>query len=77
MPKTEQFARQLLTRVFCKGVDVDAEDIQEIAVKCGLLRREKFNPKRHTKVFGPRLAPGDTILVFAGELAADQQVQLS
>ncbi|MDQ0135726.1 hypothetical protein J2T08_003647 [Neorhizobium galegae] len=68
--KLVEFAKEVIHVAF-EGGSLDGGDIQEMALKHGLIAEERFDPKIHKDTFGNDAAPGDQWFVFAGPLASD------
>lgn len=53
-----RFARKMLSALW-EGFGADGNDIQEAALKCGLIQRTAFDPEKHTDLHGVGVYPGD------------------
>ena len=63
----QQFAREVIQGAF-EGADWDGFEIQELGVKCGLLKKVPFDPAKHVDPEGFCEA-GDWWYEFTGPLA--------
>lgn len=58
------FAAEVLKSVF-DGFSLDGFDLQELAVKHGLLVKTKYDPKKHSNAYDDYVEPGDPWYVFS------------
>lgn len=63
-----EFARGIIRDSAWQGCDLDGAEVQERALKAGLLRSEKFDPAVHEDVEG-YVEPGMDWFLFSGPLA--------
>jgi hypothetical protein len=67
MGKLEEFARTVMQTAL-EGSDMDGGEIQELALKCGLIKGVPFDPKKHHGPGSEYFEPGDQWFVFDGHL---------
>lgn len=68
--KLAEFAQWVLTSSCFDGCDLDGGDIQNMAVKFGLIVETQYDPEEHGEDTICDIAPGDPWYVFSDEMQA-------